>query len=493
MADSLKLVKVAPANPEDAAVKITDNKLHFTRINRGAFNATGEYTAEDSAGQQGTAPYSQPFLASPNPPPVVVADVGVPTAADEVLLDVLANDLADAPGQPNPEPTPTPVPVPIPTPTPTPVPAPDGLRPIAKTFFGMHYKPSTLITSTDLGVGSQRLWDNGTCWLYLEPSKGNWDWPRLDRYLPGNIPISLPFAMPPAWATSKPDINSGGWYNRAPPDNDSDYANYVRTVLTRYKGKIDAVEGWNEPDNPNDWNSTTARLVQLQRVLYETAKSVDPNVIVVSPGFASPNYGGNGGARSFLQAGGAQWCDVLAVHAENKSDAVPPEHVSTVISAFRSEAAKVGADKKPIWCNEYGFPEYSGSRGAAYTMRVLFSLFSAGCERTHWYGVNYPYNGVQLANSSGALTDAGKAYATLAKLVGGGYMGNIDKVGGVYAVEMRTAAGARYVAYWTDDNGTGNVSASGVKTLKDVLGNTAALPNAGGTIAVGPSPVIAGF
>lgn len=80
--------------------------------------------------------------------------------------------------------------------------------------------------------------------------------------------------------------------NRAgPPDDNTLYNNFLTALLTRYPGQIHAIEVWNEQNIDREW-TTPNGLSPLDYVnflagAYQTIKSIDPTIIVIS-GALSP-------------------------------------------------------------------------------------------------------------------------------------------------------------------------------------------------------------
>lgn len=81
---------------------------------------------------------------------------------------------------------------------------------------------------------------------------------------------------------------------QGPPDDYNHYYNFLRELLTRYQGKVHAIEVWNEENLDREWLTAAGlsaeRYVTLLQGAFETIKSVDPNVIVIS-GALSPTGG----------------------------------------------------------------------------------------------------------------------------------------------------------------------------------------------------------
>lgn len=93
----------------------------------------------------------------------------------------------------------------------------------------------------------------------------------------------------PAWTRA-----AGG--ENGPPDDYTEYAKFLTELLTRYEGKVDAIEVWNEQNLDREW--TTANgvnpedYVRFLEVAYNAIKVQDPNIIVIS-GAVSPTGGGD--------------------------------------------------------------------------------------------------------------------------------------------------------------------------------------------------------
>src|SRR5208337_3267733 len=119
---------------------------------------------------------------------------------------------------------------------------------IPATYFGLHiHHLDSLVPSPwpSMPVPAWRLWDAMVTWPDLEPNKGQWQFAKLDRYVSlaqqHGTDILLPLGTCPTWAFAKPKSPS----NYSPgitvdPPNLDDWRTYVRKVVTRYKGRIQA-------------------------------------------------------------------------------------------------------------------------------------------------------------------------------------------------------------------------------------------------------------
>jgi hypothetical protein len=155
----------------------------------------------------------------------------------------------------------------------------------------------------ELGVGSVRMgMDNVGGYREGEAFNFGHRDVAVDKYLAANIAIHTV-------------ISARGHVNR-----DSDYekwkANwsyFCKNVMTHYKGKI----SWYIIDNETDisyGNGTLSpqQAVDLTKIAFEIAKSIDPNIVIESPPPTSPEtpY-----LREMISLGIANYCDYIGVHA----------------------------------------------------------------------------------------------------------------------------------------------------------------------------------
>ena len=90
----------------------------------------------------------------------------------------------------------------------------------------------------------------------------------------------------PGWATDLrvgPGVPQGLYLPTDDPNNL--WANFVRTIVARYAGRIDHWTVWNEPEIPlgspdMTWGGSTEDFCQLLRVTYTVAKETNPNAVI---------------------------------------------------------------------------------------------------------------------------------------------------------------------------------------------------------------------
>lgn len=167
-------------------------------------------------------------------------------------------------------------------------------------------------------------------WREIEPvQKGDFDWSRTDRIMDQidahGLNVIIRLGVQPEWA-------GGGFPEVGPPNNLQDFADYVTAVATRYKGRIDAYQIWNEPNLSREWGNrppNAAEYTEMLRVSYEAIKAVDPFPIVISAGMA-PTTRNDDVARpdvfyiqEMYDAGAKPYFDALGAHGPGYAS--PPE------------------------------------------------------------------------------------------------------------------------------------------------------------------------
>jgi Glycosyl hydrolases family 39 len=282
--------------------------------------------------------------------------------------------------------------------------------PVPDVLFGMHIHnmavrmPPTLTLEPwpAAPFGSWRLWDTHVAWLNLEPNKGEWHFELLDHLVSmaeqHKVEVLLPLALSPTWASARPNEKSGyGLGNAAEPKNLDDWRNYVRTVATRYKGRVRDYEIWNEPNLPIFYTGDVRHLVDLTCEASKVLKSVSPENRVISPSATSGLKGVEWMDR-FLTSGGAKCIDAVGFHLYTMD---APEAVLPIISALRTTMNRDGAGDKQIWDTESGWkilnhreqsnanpipgPVHNDDEASSYIARAYLVQWAAGVRRYFFY------------------------------------------------------------------------------------------------------------
>jgi hypothetical protein len=161
-------------------------------------------------------------------------------------------------------------------------------------------------------------------WRNIEgKAKGQFEWNEPDRILDAisqsGLKVIARVDNQPQWASS-----SITWPGSGPPDNPSDWTDYLTALATRYKGRIQAYEIWNEPNLDREWGNKppdAKAYTAMLKASYAAIKAADPQALVVSAGM-SPTTTDNQQATPDLQfiqqmyaAGARGSFDILGVHA----------------------------------------------------------------------------------------------------------------------------------------------------------------------------------
>lgn len=122
-------------------------------------------------------------------------------------------------------------------------------------------------------------------WENEESTKGQINWGNMDRWVNGSggLKVLLSIVTAPRWSRP-PDTDFG---QPGPPADPKDYANFVAAVAARYKGKVNAIEVWNEENMSFEWGGRGKKLsaqqyVNLLKEAYTAIKAANPDIVVVS-------------------------------------------------------------------------------------------------------------------------------------------------------------------------------------------------------------------
>ena len=270
--------------------------------------------------------------------------------------------------------------------------------PVPATFFGMHMH--RVITTTpwpSVPFGSWRLWDSQCHWSQMQPRKGQWRWEVLDREVElaekHNVDLLMTLGDTPTWASARPSEPRNGRFQEtggaAEPRDIEDWRNYVRTLATRYKGRIHYYEIWNEPNLPNFFSGTPEKMIELAREAYPILKQVDPTNQVVSPSAVGPT--GLTWFDRYMELGGGKYADIIGFHFY--VHLLPPETMLQLINPLKQSMKKYGVDDKPLWNTETGWLRTPNQmreidpahQAPGWTARAFIVAWAAGVQRFYWY------------------------------------------------------------------------------------------------------------
>ncbi len=208
---------------------------------------------------------------------------------------------------------------------------------------------------------------------FLHPHTKTSSWTKYDRIVQAceehNIQIVARLDRPPKW-TRKDNT-----YPESPPDDFQDYGDFVYEFVKRYRGRINYIQIWNEPNIFPEWGNRPVdpdEYVELLKVAYTRAKEADPNVYVLSAPLAmtlgqphpEPGEWISMSDLDYLEgmyeAGAADYFDILSTNAFGM-DRPPEDPPDPQVLNFqrvvlqREIMERHGDDDKAIWFNEYGW------------------------------------------------------------------------------------------------------------------------------------------
>lgn len=219
----------------------------------------------------------------------------------------------------------------------------------------------------DAGVKWVRL---DIAWASLQPtSKTSYDLTggvaKIDSIInkinARGMKVLLMIYWGPAWSTGTSSKNGV-------PSDPQDYANACAWAAGRWKGKVQAIELWNEPDLSDFLSNTSvAAWTGLVKAAYPKIKSANPDMIVVS---GAPSALKDEWFKGFYANGGKGMCDVIGVHMyqgiSNLSPTATPDlkylqywiaNLPNIIKIMEAN----GEGNKKLWVTEYGWSSHDDS------------------------------------------------------------------------------------------------------------------------------------
>lgn len=207
-------------------------------------------------------------------------------------------------------------------------------------------------------------------WKAVQPtSRDSFNWAGLDgdieRATSRGMRILLRVDEPPSWATGVETRN-------APPLDDSALADFLAALATRYRGKIQAYQIWNEQNTSLEWGGRSpdpAKYARMLKALYPKVKAADPNAIIVLGGLATTGDAGAGGEawgdlvylRALYENGAKGFFDAIGSHPyggpyapETPGSAAPLGVYFRRAEEHRRVAEQFG-DDPAVWITEFGW------------------------------------------------------------------------------------------------------------------------------------------
>jgi hypothetical protein len=381
--------------------------------------------------------------------------------------------------------------------------------PVPRTLFGVTLSASTGNTP-DFDVGALRLWDSSTRWSSIQPGPGVYDWTVLDRVIGetgrAGLPVMFVLGGTPAWAA--PDgarsVYADG-ARAAPPDNLTDWDDFVRTLVNRFRGRIEAYELWVFANDHRFYTGSTKTLVEMTRRASAIVRAVDPAATAVCPGMGNLwDRGAQAVLREFAALGGYDHCDVAAVKLHQRTAADPPETMLGLLQDVNQIFHSIGIHPR-IWNTGTTYTialekPLDGATATNFAVRFfLVGLYGrdVSLERMYFYNWGGTRIPIVLQADGGAPTPAARAverlhrWLTGAESVSCGHGTAIDLPQNAWRCDLMVNgpdARRRAAVLWTHA-GTATVSASAPRTVHRLDGRTETV-GSGVPMEISEAPVL---
>jgi len=287
-------------------------------------------------------------------------------------------------------------------------------RTVPYDFFGMAPYQRALVREDfdlldELGV----VWQRRTCrWGSMERQRGVWDFSDWDAYVgdskaAGKKLLAI-LAYDANWIYDEPP---GG--RRINAENLPHFINYVEQIVTRYKGRIDAYEIWNEP-NWRTWKGTREEFLNLTLAAARKVREIDPDAKILAGSFL---HVPSSFIADLFKTGIMDIVDAISFHPY----ALGPSGTVKYIDKMEKELAKYNY-KGEIWITEVGYPTggwYPTSVKERdfprYIIQTLAGLAIRNIRAVFWYELKDSYNRGEAPSRMDSESFFGIAYLDFTK------------------------------------------------------------------------------
>jgi len=237
-------------------------------------------------------------------------------------------------------------------------------------------------------------------WAYIESEPGRYNWKHADMVVAHarrqGLRIIARLGFVPQWA--RPKDTTPLYLDE---ERFVDFGKFAAKFVERYRGEIEHVILWNEPNLALEWGYTkpdAAKYTELLRIVYPMLKAVAPEVQVLAgalaPTLAPPDSEFGVNDLLFLQAmydaGAADYFDILAVHAYGwhfDPDSPPDPEVVNFrrTELLRSIMVENGDGQKPVMITEGGWNDHPRwTRAVRPGERIAYTLRAYEIAQKEW-------------------------------------------------------------------------------------------------------------
>jgi hypothetical protein len=375
--------------------------------------------------------------------------------------------------------------------------------------------------------GGVRLWNTGTTWADLNPSRGVYDWTKLDKWLAAaaqnNHNVLYTFAGVPQWASSNPDDSTCMQQPGAcdPPNDlnadgsgpDQHWKDFVTALVEHSNNSstrhIAHWEMWNEPMHPFYWNGTYPQLIRMVSDAYAIIKTTNPTDIVLTPAFGWQSTATTAWMGGYFAAGGGQYADRISVHGYSKGPNGtygPPENMVRYLANFRAVLNQHGLQSMPIWDTEanWGCDLVNDPDMQAAWVARFFVLHAANqIRRLYWFIWNGADQGGMWKPDPvdhrlpGTILKPGIAYAQVGSWLVGASTSSCQQDGTIWTCAANRDGGYKGLIVWdtsqTCESGecsTTEYRFHGKFRNYRTIDNSKEIRISGDTVVIGAKPIL---
>ncbi|MEJ2207418.1 MAG: beta-galactosidase, partial [Anaerolineae bacterium] len=129
-------------------------------------------------------------------------------------------------------------------------------------------------------------------WAYYEPSPGRYDWSHADLVVDHarrqGLRVIARLGFVPEWARPDPEVQPTT-FTYLDEDHYDDFAAYAAAFVEHFRGRVEHVVIWNEPNISLEWGYRPVDpegYTRLLQAVYPRIKAVDPDVALLGGALA---------------------------------------------------------------------------------------------------------------------------------------------------------------------------------------------------------------
>jgi len=241
-------------------------------------------------------------------------------------------------------------------------------------------------------------------WPYVEPQEGEFTWGHSDVVVEHaqnqGLTLIARLGWVPGWA--RPDLDEQETtLTYLDAVHYDEFADFVAAFVSRYRGRVNHVIIWNEPNLSFEWGYRPVDpegYVELLRAVYPRVHAANPDVVVLA-GALAPTLEPEGSAAGLndlaylermYQAGAASSFDALAIHAYGLT--FPPEEPPAAdainfrrVELLREIMVANGDGDKPVYVTEAGWNDHPRwARSVRPGQRIEYTIGAYEWARQNW-------------------------------------------------------------------------------------------------------------